>query len=97
MTGADAEIARTVRRELSKRPIDTSLVDVSVKAGRVTLAGRVAPLRDQPDVNVRSEMELVEKLAMRDRLVKEFFNQVHYQLQHEDKEDETDTRGRMRR
>lgn len=97
MTGADAEIARTVRRELSKRPIDSSLIDVSVKAGRVTLAGRVAQLRDKPDVNVRSEMELVEKLISRDRLVKEFFNQTHIQIEHDDENEEKDTRGRMRR
>ena len=34
MNAEDAEIARTVRRELGKRPVNSTMVDVQVKSGK---------------------------------------------------------------
>lgn len=97
MTAEDAEVARMVRRELGKRPLDTGQMDVQVKAGRVTLAGRIMHLRDDKGVNLRSEIEHVIKALSRDRLVKGIFDQLHYVVDHGDGEDkEKDSRGRMR-
>ncbi len=97
MTAEDAEIARTVRRELSKRPINSSMVDVQVKSGRITLTGRLTHLRDDKTANLRTEIDFVMKNMTRDRLVKGFFDQLQYTIDHS-AEDEKDrnTRGRMR-
>ncbi len=97
MTAEDAEIARTVRRELSKRPINSTMVDVQVKGGKITLTGRLSHLRNDRDANLRTEIDFVMKNMTRDRLVKGFFDQLQYVIDHSD-EDEKDrnSRGRMR-
>lgn len=97
MTAEDAEIARNVRRELGKRPINSSMVDVQVKAGKITLTGRLTHLRDDKEANLKSEIDVVMKNMTRDRLVKGFFDQLQYTIDHS-AEDEKDrnTRGRMR-
>jgi len=97
MTAEDAEIARNVRRELSKRPINSSMVDVQVKAGKITLTGRLTHLRDDKGANLKTEMDLVMKSVTRDRLVKGFFDQLQYTVDHsEEDEKDRNTRGRMR-
>jgi hypothetical protein len=95
MNAMDAAIIRNVRRELSKRPFEATRVDVAVNQGRVTLAGVITRLRDQPDVNLKSEMDLVQKLIMRDRNVREVSHMVRLVEEIVDKED-NDTRGRVR-
>lgn len=97
MTAEDAEIARNVRRELSKRPINSSMVDVQVKSGNITLTGRLTHLRDDKEANLRTEIDFVMKNVTRDRLVRGFFDQLQYAVDHS-AEDEKDrnTRGRMR-
>ena len=97
MTAEDAEIARTVRRELSKRPINSSMVDVQVKSGKITLTGRLSHLRDDKTANLRSEIDVVMKNMTRDRLVKGFFDQLQYVIDHSaDDEKDRNVRGRMR-
>ena len=97
MTAEDAEIARNVRRELGKRPINSTMVDIQVKAGRITLTGRLTHLRDDKSANLRTEIDFVMKHMTRDRLVKGFFDQLQYTIDHS-AEDEKDkgSRGRMR-
>jgi hypothetical protein len=95
MNALDASIIRNVRRELSRRPFESARVDVSVTQGRVTLGGVITRLRDQPDVNLKSEMDLLQKLIMRDRNVREVSQMVRLVEEIVDKEDH-DTRGRMR-
>jgi hypothetical protein len=97
MTAEDAEIARNVRRELAKRPIDSTMVDVQVKAGKITLAGRLGRLRDAHEINLKSEIDIVMKMMTRDRLVKGFYDQMHYVVDHSAEDERTkNTRGRMR-
>jgi hypothetical protein len=95
MNSLDAAIVRNVRRELSKRPFESTRVDVQVVAGRVTLGGVITRLRDQPDINLKSEMDMVQKQIMRDRTVKEVSTTVRLVEEVAVKEDH-DSRGRMR-
>ncbi len=95
MTAEDAEIIRTIRRELSRRPLDPTRADIQVVHGRVTLAGIVTTLRDKPDTNLQHEMDLLQKLLMRDRMIKDV--SINVRLIVPEKEDEaTNTRGRTR-
>ena len=95
MSPLDAEVARTVRRECGRRPIDATRLDVQVVNGRVTLAGIITTLRDQPDINLKDEMDLIMKLLMRDRLIKEVSCNARL-IQPERKEEDTGGRGRTR-
>lgn len=95
MNAVDAAIIRNVRRELGKRPLEATRVDVQSVNGKVTLGGVATRLRDQPDVNLKSEMDLLQKLIMRDRTVREVAVNVRLVEEQVVKEDH-DTRGRMR-
>lgn len=98
MTPEDAEIARNVRRELGKRPINSTMIDVQVKSGNITLAGRILHTREDKTANLRSEIDIVMKNMTRERLVRGFFDQMQYVVEHNDEDEkEKDTRGRMRR
>ena len=96
MTSEDAEVARNVRRELGKRPVDSTMIDVQVKGGKITLSGRVQHLRDMKEANLRSEIDFVQKSVTRDRLVKGFFDQLHYVVEHVEEDKDKNGRGRMR-
>ena len=97
MTSEEAEIARNVRRELSKRPIDSTMIDVQVKNGNITLSGRIMHIRDDKGANLRNEIDIVMKNMTRERAVRGFFDQMQYVVEHEDdNEKEKNSRGRMR-
>lgn len=96
MTPEDAEVARNVRRELGKRALDSTMIDVQVKGGKITLTGRVQHLRDMKEANLRSEIDFVQKSVARDRLVKGFFDQLHYVVEHVEEDKDKTGRGRMR-
>ena len=65
--------------------------------GRVTLAGIVGATRESADTNVQHELDMLAKLIMRDRLVKEVSLAARIiQPEKEEKEHEDGTRGRMR-
>ena len=96
MTSEDAEVARNVRRELGKRSLDSTMIDVQVKGGKITLSGRVQHLRDMKEANLRSEIDFVQKAVTRDRLVKGFFDQLHYVIEFNEDEKDKNARGRMR-
>lgn len=97
MTPEDAEIGRNVRRELSKRPIDSTMIDVQVKNGNITLAGRIMHIRDDKGANLRTEIDIVMKNMTRERMVRGFFDQMQYVVEHDDNDEkEKNSRGRMR-
>ncbi len=97
MTSEDAEVARNVRRELGKRAIDATMIDVQVKNGNITLAGRITHMREDKGANLRSEIDIVMKNMTRERLVRGFFDQMQYVVEHDDSsEKEKNSRGRMR-
>lgn len=95
MTAEDAEIIRTVRREFGRRPVDATRLDIQVVSGRVTLAGILGTLRDQPEINLKDEMELMIKLLQRDRMIKEVSNNARL-IQPEKAHEDENTRGRSR-
>ncbi len=95
MTAEDAEIIRTIRRELSRRPIDPTRADIQVVHGRVTLAGVITTLRDHPETNLQHEMDLLQKLLMRDRMIRDVSINVRLIIPEKEGE-ETNTRGRTR-
>ena len=97
MTAEDAEIARNVRRELGKRPINSTMIDVQVKAGNITLTGRISHMREDREANLRSEIDVVMKHMTRERTVRGFFDQLQYVIDHSgDDEKEKNSRGRLR-
>lgn len=58
---ADAETRRMVLREISKRHIDVSRLDVQVYHGVVYLRGTVSALRGH-DIDIKAEMELIRRI-----------------------------------
>ena len=97
MTSEDAEIARNVRRELGRRQIDSTMIDIQVRNGNVTLSGRITHARDHKSSNLRSEMDVVMKNVTRERLVKGFYDQMQYVVDFEDENEKNkNTCGRMR-
>lgn len=95
MNSVDAEIARNVRREFGRRPVDATRLDVQVAQGRVSLAGIVTTLRDQRAVNLKEEMALITKQLMRERQIREVQDLVRL-IQVEKEVEEKNTRGRVR-
>lgn len=96
MNAQDVEIVRNIRRELAKHPIDTTRMDIQVNLGRVTLGGVAMNVRDQPNIDLKDEMAIVDKRLMKDRLIREYSNQVRILPSHDNKEEEGGSRGRMR-
>ena len=97
MNAADAAVVRNVRRELSRRPIESVRIDVQSINGHVTLTGTMTKLRNQPGVNLEGEVETVTKIIMRDRGVKDVTSQVRLRELEDVPNDDKDNRGRLRR
>ena len=57
----DVEAMRLVRKELARRPVDTTLMHVGLSHGVVRIGGQVRAMRGHA-LDVRSEMELVAKV-----------------------------------
>jgi hypothetical protein len=95
MNSVDVEIARTVRREFGKRPVDATRMDVQVSQGRVSLGGILCTLRDQRNVILKDEVTMVIKQLTRDRNIKEV-QDVMRLIQTEKEQEDHNARGRMR-
>ncbi len=61
MALADVETRRMVLREISKRHIDSSRMDVQVFHGVVYLRGTVSGMRGH-DIDIKAEMELIRRI-----------------------------------
>ncbi|MCH8275168.1 MAG: BON domain-containing protein [Armatimonadetes bacterium] len=57
----DIQAAKIVRREITRRPIDYSRIDIRVNHGIVYIRGQVAAMRGQP-LDIREEMQLIVKV-----------------------------------
>ena len=57
----DMEGAKSVRKELARRPIDTSLAMITVTHGVVRIGGQIRAMRGH-EMDLRSEMELIAKV-----------------------------------
>jgi len=72
-------------------------MDIQVTMGRVILGGTITNLRDQPLVDLKEELTILEKILMRNTLVKQLTMQCRVnQVEIKDKEGEGGPRGRMR-
>lgn len=61
MGSVDAETRRMVLREISKRHLDTSRLDVQVFHGVVYLRGTVSGMRGH-ELDVKAEVEIVRRI-----------------------------------
>jgi hypothetical protein len=95
MNALDAELVRDIRREVGKRPINATRLDIEVVNGRVFLGGMVTPMRSQPDAILKDEMHAIEKIFIRDRRVKALSSTVRV-IQEAEEHETHDSRGRMR-
>lgn len=62
MATGDAECTRMVQRELNRRYVDSSLMDVRVIHGVVYMRGIMRRLRTHPDVDLEKEAEIIRKI-----------------------------------
>ena len=75
----DAEMTRMVRREISRRYIDSSMLDVRVMHGVVYLRGWVAKLRGHPhEVDLREELELIHRILIQKPGIRDVVVEVDY-------------------
>ncbi|MCS7300459.1 MAG: BON domain-containing protein [Fimbriimonadales bacterium] len=61
MASADAETRRMVLREISKRHLDTSRLDVQVYHGVVYLRGTISGMRGH-DIDPKAEVEIIRRI-----------------------------------
>ena len=60
--GEDAAMTKMVRGQIARRYIDSSLLDVRVMHGLVSLRGVIRVLRTHPDVDLQKEMETISTI-----------------------------------
>jgi hypothetical protein len=76
----DAEMTRMVRREISRRYIDSSSLDVRVMHGVVYLRGWVDNLRGlhHQKVDLKEEMELIHRILTQKPGIRDVVVEVDY-------------------
>ena len=62
MPAENADATRKVRAEITRRYIDSSLLDVRVIGGVVNLTGVIRKLRTHPHVDLKTEMEHISHI-----------------------------------
>lgn len=62
MATEDAALTKMVRSQIARRYIDSSLLDIRVSHGLVTLRGVIRVLRTAPDIDLKKEMELISTI-----------------------------------
>lgn len=72
----DAESTRMVQRELNRRYIDWSQIDVRVIHGVVYLRGIMRRLRDHPEVDLEKESEIIRKILRQKEGIREIIWEV---------------------
>lgn len=60
--GEDASLTKMVRSQIARRYVDSSLLDIRVSHGLVTLRGVIRVLRTHPDVDLTKEMETISTI-----------------------------------
>ncbi len=59
MPANDAEATRSVRAQITRRYVDSSLLEVRVMHGVVYLRGILAKLRSHPDIDLEHDKEVI--------------------------------------
>jgi len=60
---ADTRLRRELLRELVKRPVESTLLDIKVVSAIVYLSGELRPVRGET-VDLRKECQLIEEMAL---------------------------------
>jgi hypothetical protein len=76
-TGADTEMTKMVKREITKRPIDSSRLDAYCMHGVVYLRGVVGALRGH-NSDVKDEMDKAKRAIRQKAGVREIIDEVNY-------------------
>lgn len=74
MAGDEAKMTRMVRREISRRLIDSSRLDVRYTHGSVYLAGYIRKLRGHENVDLEEELTVLARILR----TKDGIRDVHY-------------------
>jgi hypothetical protein len=76
----DAEMTRAIRREISRRYIDSSSLDVRVMHGVVYLRGWVDKLHGAQgsQVDLKEEMELIHRILVQKPGIRDVIVEVEY-------------------
>lgn len=72
----DAEMTRAIRREISRRYIDATNVDVRVIHGVVYLKGYIETLRTHQSTNLSDEMEIILRILRTRPGIRDVINEV---------------------
>lgn len=79
MTVVDSALTRDVLRDIAKRPIDISELDVHAMHGVIYLRGRISNLRgDYESIDLHKELETIMKMLRVKMGVREVINEVEF-------------------
>lgn len=76
MGAADASYTRMIQRELNRRYVDTSRIDVRVIHGVCYMRGQLARLRTHPEVDLEQESEIIRKILRQKPGIRELIWEV---------------------
>ncbi len=75
MPAEDKEMTRMVQREIGRRRVDASMVDVKAIHGVVYLRGVLRPLRGMA-IDLTQEVELIERILRNKPGVRDVINEM---------------------
>ena len=78
MAAEDAYQSRIVQREISRRYVDASVVDVRVIHGVAYMRGTLRHLRTHPEVDLEAEAEIIRKILRRHPNIRDVVWEVRY-------------------
>jgi hypothetical protein len=75
MANDQKQMQLLVRREMARRPIDTSLVEVHVSHGVVYLRGTVRPIRGQ-DIDLQQEITILQTVLRQRQGIRDVISEL---------------------
>lgn len=75
----DAEMTRMVRREISRRYVDSTQLDVRVMHGIVYMRGKIMGLRSHPEVDLTEEILVIERILRQRPGIRDVVNEIEFE------------------
>jgi len=72
----DIEMTRMARREIARRYVDSSQIDVRVMHGVVYMRGPIRLLRSHPEVDLSEEISIIERILRRLPGIRDVVNEL---------------------
>lgn len=72
----DVEMTRMVRKEISRRYIDSTQLEVRVMHGVVYLRGTIKSLRSHADIDPKDEISIIERILRQRPGIREVISEV---------------------